>query len=66
MRNYVNTLHREPKPLSLMQLSKVHDNTLQELLDHICTKLGQSESETMRIAFLQYAEKLKFGNTEGP
>jgi hypothetical protein len=29
-----------------------------ELLDKICFKLGQSESETMRIAFLQYAEKL--------
>jgi hypothetical protein len=29
-----------------------------ELLDKICQKLGQSESETMRIAFLQYAEKL--------
>jgi hypothetical protein len=29
-----------------------------ELLDRICEKLGQSESETMRIAFLQYAEKL--------
>jgi hypothetical protein len=29
-----------------------------ELLDKICYKLGQSESETMRVAFLQYAEKL--------
>jgi hypothetical protein len=29
-----------------------------ELLDRICFKLGQSESETMRVAFLQYAEKL--------
>jgi len=29
-----------------------------ELLDRICYKLGQSESETLRIAFLQYAEKL--------
>ena len=29
-----------------------------ELLDRICEKLGQSESETMRMAFLQYAEKL--------
>jgi hypothetical protein len=29
-----------------------------ELLDHICEKLGQSESETLRMAFLQYAEKL--------
>jgi len=29
-----------------------------ELLDRICFKLGQSESETMRAAFLQYAEKL--------
>ncbi|MEM1564039.1 MAG: ribbon-helix-helix protein, CopG family [Candidatus Bathyarchaeia archaeon] len=29
-----------------------------ELLDKICERLGQSESETLRIAFLQYAEKL--------
>jgi hypothetical protein len=29
-----------------------------ELLDKICEKLGQSESETIRMAFLQYAEKL--------
>jgi hypothetical protein len=29
-----------------------------ELLDKICLKLGQSESETLRIAFLQYSEKL--------
>jgi hypothetical protein len=29
-----------------------------ELLDQICEKLGQSESETLRMAFLQYAEKL--------
>jgi hypothetical protein len=28
------------------------------LLDVICHKLGKSESETLRIAFLQYAEKL--------
>jgi len=35
-------------------LSRQH----KELLDRICEKLGQSESETMRIAFLRYAEKL--------
>ena len=29
-----------------------------EILDYICRKLGQSESETLRMAFLQYAEKL--------
>ncbi|MCL6579850.1 MAG: ribbon-helix-helix protein, CopG family [Candidatus Bathyarchaeota archaeon] len=29
-----------------------------EILDNICRKLGQSESETLRMAFLQYAEKL--------
>jgi len=29
-----------------------------ELLNRICQKLGQSESETLRKAFLQYAEKL--------
>jgi len=35
-------------------LSRQH----KELLDQICQKLGQSESETLRMAFLQYAEKL--------
>jgi hypothetical protein len=35
-------------------LSRQH----KELLDHICEKLGQSESETLRMAFMQYAEKL--------
>gem|GEM_PF-965730 len=29
-----------------------------ELLYGICPKMGQSESEALRIAFLQYAEKL--------
>jgi len=29
-----------------------------QLLDKICVKLGQSESETLRMAFMQYAEKL--------
>ena len=29
-----------------------------EKLDYICRKLGQSESGTLRIAFLEYAEKL--------
>jgi hypothetical protein len=29
-----------------------------EILDLICLKLGQSESETLRMSFLQYAEKL--------
>ncbi|MEM2107907.1 MAG: ribbon-helix-helix protein, CopG family [Candidatus Bathyarchaeia archaeon] len=29
-----------------------------ELLDHICAKLGQSESETLRIAFLDYAKSI--------
>ncbi|MGQ9691201.1 MAG: hypothetical protein ACUVQY_08075 [Thermoproteota archaeon] len=29
-----------------------------ELLDKICQALGQSESETMRKAFVDYAEKL--------
>ncbi len=35
-------------------LSRQH----REILDYICAKLGQSESETMRKAFLDYAEKL--------
>lgn len=29
-----------------------------EVLDQICEKLGQSESETMRIAFLEYAKSI--------
>jgi len=29
-----------------------------EILDDICIKLGQSESETMRIAFLEYAKSI--------
>jgi hypothetical protein len=29
-----------------------------ETLDIICRRLGQSESETLRMAFLQYAAKL--------
>jgi hypothetical protein len=29
-----------------------------EILRHIAEKLGQSESEVLRMAFLQYAEKL--------
>jgi hypothetical protein len=29
-----------------------------ELLDKICVKLGQSESETLRMAFMQYAKEL--------
>jgi hypothetical protein len=29
-----------------------------EILDSICIKLGQSESETLRIAFLEYAKSI--------
>ena len=29
-----------------------------EILDHICMRLGQSESETPRIAFLEYAKSI--------
>lgn len=29
-----------------------------EILDNICSKLGQSESETLRIAFLEYAKDI--------
>jgi len=28
------------------------------ILDNICRKLGQSESETLRIAFLEYAKSI--------
>jgi hypothetical protein len=29
-----------------------------EILDKICLKLGQSESETMRVAFQEYAKSI--------
>jgi hypothetical protein len=29
-----------------------------EILDHICQKLGQSESETLRTAFMEYARSI--------
>jgi len=29
-----------------------------EILDNICRKMGQSESETLRIAFLEYAKSI--------
>ena len=29
-----------------------------EILDYICQRLGQSESETLRVAFLEYARSL--------
>jgi hypothetical protein len=29
-----------------------------EILDYICWKLGQSESETLRIAFIEYARSI--------
>ena len=29
-----------------------------QILERIATKLGMSESETLRFAFMQYAEKL--------
>ena len=29
-----------------------------EILDSICRKLGQSESETLRMAFLEYAKSI--------
>jgi len=49
--------NREPimkKCIVRVVLSPQH----KEILDNICRKLGQSESETLRMAFLQYAEKL--------
>jgi len=35
-------------------LSRQH----KEILEDICRKLGQSESETLRIAFLEYAKSI--------
>ena len=29
-----------------------------EILENICSKLGQSESETLRVAFLDYAKSI--------
>jgi hypothetical protein len=29
-----------------------------EILDNICARLGQSESETLRVAFLEYARSI--------
>jgi hypothetical protein len=29
-----------------------------DILDYICFKLGQSESETLRVAFLDYAKSI--------
>jgi hypothetical protein len=29
-----------------------------EMLENICVKLGQSESETLRVAFLDYAKSI--------
>ena len=29
-----------------------------EILDSICSRLGQGESETLRIAFLEYAKDI--------
>ena len=30
----------------------------EEIFDDICSKLGQSESETLRVAFLEYAKSI--------
>jgi hypothetical protein len=30
----------------------------QEILDNTCVKMGQSESETLRIAFIEYARSI--------
>ena len=38
----------------LSSLSPQH----KEILDHICMRLGQSESETPRVAFLEYAKSI--------
>jgi hypothetical protein len=38
----------------LSSLSPQH----KEILDNICSKLGQSESETLRVAFLEYAKDI--------
>jgi len=37
----------------LAGLSRQH----KESLEKVCVKLGQSESETMRVAFLEYAKE---------
>ena len=42
------------KHIARVVLSPQH----KEILDNICVKLGQSESETLRIAFLDYAKSI--------
>ena len=42
------------KPIVKVVLSKEQ----REMLDKIAAKLGQSESETMRMAFMEYAKSI--------
>jgi hypothetical protein len=42
------------KPIVRVVLSKEQ----REILDKIAAKLGQSESETMRMAFMEYAKSI--------
>lgn len=42
------------KPIVKVVLSKEQ----REILDKIAAKLGQSESETMRMAFMEYAKEI--------
>jgi len=42
------------KPIVKVVLSKEQ----REILDKIAAKLGQSESETMRMAFMEYAKRI--------
>ena len=42
------------KPIVKVVLSKEQ----REILDKIAAKLGQSESETMRMAFMEYAKSI--------
>jgi hypothetical protein len=43
------------KPIVKVVLSKEQ----REILDKIAAKLGQSESETMRMAFIEYAKSIR-------
>jgi len=49
----------EDQPIAKKNIVKVVlSRQHKEILEDICRKLGQSESETLRIAFLEYAKSI--------
>jgi hypothetical protein len=53
-KSHVLKRHLPRKHIVRVVLSPQH----KEILDDICLKLGQSESETLRVAFLEYARSV--------